>query len=88
MHNRQEKNIFNFHFRYTGPLLDEKCLQKALEGGAKSPEYTQLVEWICKELKSLCNLDETVNAVSTEDEASNFLIEISSFLKELGKDEK
>ncbi|XP_067011250.1 protein FAM98B [Anabrus simplex] len=69
---------------YTGPLLDEGCLEKAVEGGPKSVEFTGLVEWISKELKSLCQLEEHVNAISTAEDSSAFLLELSSFLKELG----
>jgi hypothetical protein len=48
-------------------------------------EYTGLVEWLSKELKTLCKLDEHVNAVSSAEDSSSFLLELSSFLKELGK---
>jgi hypothetical protein len=60
-------------------------LEKALDGGPKSVEYTGLVEWLSKELKILCKLDEHVNAVSSAEDSSSFLLELSSFLKELGK---
>ncbi|XP_021931473.1 protein FAM98A-like isoform X2 [Zootermopsis nevadensis] len=69
---------------YTGPLLEEGSLEKALDGGPKSVEYTGLVEWLSKELKTLCKLDEHVNAVSSAEDSSSFLLELSSFLKELG----
>jgi hypothetical protein len=60
-------------------------LEKALDDGPKSVEYTGLVEWLSKELKILCKLDEHVNAVSSAEDSSSFLLELSSFLKELGK---
>lgn len=60
-------------------------LEKALDGGPKSVEYTGLVEWLSKELKILCKLDEHVNAVTSAEDSSSFLLELSSFLKELGK---
>lgn len=60
-------------------------LEKALDGGPKSVEYTGLVEWLSKELKTLCKLDEHVNAISSAEDSSSFLLELSSFLKELGK---
>lgn len=60
-------------------------MEKALDGGPKSVEYTGLVEWLSKELKTLCKLDEHVNAVSSAEDSSSFLLELSSFLKELGK---
>ncbi|KAK6636213.1 hypothetical protein RUM43_009871 [Polyplax serrata] len=69
---------------YNGELQDDKALEKAIETGPKSVQYTGLIEWICRELKVLCKLEETVNAVTSEDDATNFLMELSSFLKELG----
>ncbi|GLG94523.1 Uncharacterized protein GBIM_01726 [Gryllus bimaculatus] len=70
---------------YTGPIVDEEgCLEKALEGGPKSIEFSQLIEWISKELKTLCSLEEHVNAITSADDSSSFLLELSSFLKELG----
>jgi hypothetical protein len=77
--------IYLFFFRYTGPLLEEGLLEKALDGGPKSVEYTGLVEWLSKELKILCKLDEHVNALSSAEDSSSFLIELRSFLKQLGK---
>lgn len=56
-----------------------------MDGGPKSVEYTGLVEWLSKELKALCKLDEHVNAVSSAEDSSSFLLELSCFLKELGK---
>lgn len=56
-----------------------------MDGGPKSVEYTGLVEWLSKELKILCKLDEHVNAVTSAEDSSSFLLELSSFLKELGK---
>ena len=56
-----------------------------MDGGPKSVEYTGLVEWLSKELQTLCKLDEHVNAVSSAEDSSSFLLELSSFLKELGK---
>ncbi|GBP62686.1 Protein FAM98A [Eumeta japonica] len=69
---------------YEGPMSDEAVFSKALEGGAKSLEYTKLVHILAEELKNLCNLEETVNMMNNPDESSAFLLELSSFLKELG----
>nr|CAD7428349.1 unnamed protein product [Timema monikensis] len=69
---------------YAGPMLEEGGLEKALEGGPKSVEYTALVEWLSKELKSLCKMEEHVNAIMSPEDSSSFLLEVSSFLKELG----
>ncbi|XP_045507958.1 protein FAM98B [Colias croceus] len=69
---------------YEGPLSDEVAFAKALDGGAKSLEYTKLVHILAEEIKKLCNLEETVNIMNDPDESSSFLLELSSFLKELG----
>ncbi|KAJ2943101.1 hypothetical protein O0L34_g18791 [Tuta absoluta] len=69
---------------YEGPLTDEAAFSKALDGGHKSLEYTKLVHILAEELKTLCNLEETVNVMNDPDESSSFLLELSSFLKELG----
>ncbi|KAG6465490.1 hypothetical protein O3G_MSEX015184 [Manduca sexta] len=69
---------------YEGPLSDEVAFSKALEGGPKSLEYTKLVHILADELKKLCNLEESVSMMNDPDESSSFLLELSSFLKELG----
>lgn len=71
--------------RYKGEILEDGYLDKALEGGPKSEPYTRLVEWLSKELKVLCKLDEQINAITTPEDSSAFLLELSSFLKELGE---
>lgn len=43
------------------------------------------MEWLSKELQYFCKLDEHVNAISSPDDIPSFLLEVSSFLKELGK---
>ncbi|KAJ8706073.1 hypothetical protein PYW07_010850 [Mythimna separata] len=68
---------------YEGPLTDEVAFSKALDGGAKSLEFTKLIHILAEELKSLCNLEETVNMMNDAEESSSFLLELSSFLKEL-----
>ncbi|KAJ0170517.1 hypothetical protein K1T71_013888 [Dendrolimus kikuchii] len=69
---------------YEGPLLDEIAFLKALDGGPKSLEFTKLVHILAEELKTLCKLEETVSMMNNPDESSSFLLELSSFLKELG----
>lgn len=55
-----------------------------LSDGPKSVKYTQLVEWLSKELGSLCALDDHVNAIASPDDSSAFMLELSGFLKEIG----
>ncbi|XP_053620773.1 protein FAM98A [Plodia interpunctella] len=69
---------------YEGLLLDEVALLKALDGGVKSLEFTKLVHILAAELKQLCRLEETINVISDPEESVAFLLELSSFLKELG----
>lgn len=65
--------------------FDEITLEKAIQGGAKSVDYTKVVEWLTKELQYLLSLDEHVMATSSPDDSSAFQMELSSFLKEIGK---
>ncbi|KAF9406228.1 hypothetical protein HW555_013323 [Spodoptera exigua] len=69
--------------RYEGPLTEEAAFAKALDGGPKSLDFTKLVHILAEEIKKLCNLEETVNMMNDPDESSSFLLELSSFLKEL-----
>nr|XP_032524312.1 protein FAM98A-like [Danaus plexippus plexippus] len=69
---------------YEGPLSNEEAFAKALEVGPKSLEYTKLVHILAEELKMLCSLEENVSIMNDSDESSSFLLELSSFLKELG----
>jgi len=71
------------HLGYSGSLLEIDALQKSIEEGPKSILYTQLVEWLSKELRVLYKLEDNVNAISNADDSSSFLLEVSSFLKEL-----
>ncbi|RZF34699.1 hypothetical protein LSTR_LSTR002781 [Laodelphax striatellus] len=63
---------------------DEGVWEKAVTEGSKSVTYTKLVEWLSKELQVLCNLDEHVNQITCPEDSSSFLLEVSSFLKEVG----
>lgn len=63
--------------------LDPNVFNKALLEGPKSVEFTKLVEWLTKELQVLLKLEGYVNAISNADESSSFLLELSSFLKEM-----
>ncbi|XP_060558330.1 protein FAM98A-like [Ruditapes philippinarum] len=69
---------------YTGEILQEEVLQRALEDGPCSLDYTNLVSWLTHQLKDFCSLQESVNAITGPDDASNFLMELSGFLREYG----
>lgn len=69
---------------YDGPILDEDYYAEALKGGPKSLSYTNLVHVLAQEIKKLNKLEETVNLMKHVEESSTFLLELSSFLKELG----
>lgn len=64
--------------------LSENQLSNALDEGTKSVEYTKLVSFLANELREICNLDEHINAISTSEDSSTFIMETSSFLHELG----
>jgi hypothetical protein len=66
-------------------MLEEGRLQKAISGGAKSVDFTELVAWLSQDLKKFFKLDEHVHPTTTPDDSSSFLLELSSFLKELSK---
>ncbi|XP_076306062.1 protein FAM98A isoform X1 [Tachypleus tridentatus] len=69
---------------YSGPLLESDNLQKAIEGGPKSIEFTQVVAWLSNELNILSRLEEHVNAITDPEDASSFMLELSALLKEIG----
>lgn len=70
--------------RSLGKSISVKEFRKSINGGPKSIKYTQLVEWITKEIQILSGLEEHVNSISSEADSSSFLLEVSSFLKESG----
>lgn len=69
---------------YTVPMLDADKLSQALKLGAKSPDFTSLIGWFAEQLATFINIDETVHATTSADDASSFLLELSFFLKEIG----
>nr|XP_046269393.1 protein FAM98B [Scatophagus argus] len=66
---------------YDGPLLEEKALLTAAEGGLSSPEYVDLCRWLASRLKSLCDLEESIT--SGPDDIDSLQVEMSGLLKEL-----
>ncbi|XP_025423317.1 protein FAM98A [Sipha flava] len=70
--------------RNLGTTISSKEFKKSIDGEAKSIKYTQLVEWITKEIQILSKQEEYVNSITSESDYSSFLLEVSSFLKECG----
>ncbi|KAM9354254.1 protein FAM98B [Pholidichthys leucotaenia] len=66
---------------YDGPLLEEKELLRATEGGLSSPEYVDLCRWLSSRLKPLCDLEESIT--SGPDDMESLQVEMSGLLKEL-----
>ncbi|XP_031703563.1 protein FAM98B [Anarrhichthys ocellatus] len=66
---------------YDGPLLEEKVLLGAAEGGLSSPEYVDLCRWLASKLKPLCDLEESIT--SGPDDMDSLQVEMSGLLKEL-----
>lgn len=54
--------FYIFLSRYKGPLLEEQALIKAAEGGLSSPEFSELCVWLGSQIKSLCNLEESITS--------------------------
>ncbi|XP_024152496.1 protein FAM98A [Oryzias melastigma] len=68
---------------YQGPLLDNEALERAVCGGAASPEFTKVCAWIVSELRLYCRLEENVHATNCPTEADSFQLEMSGLLSEL-----
>ncbi|XP_051158343.1 protein FAM98A [Leptopilina boulardi] len=71
-------------FGYTGPLLNYGKFSEAVDIGPKSVQFTELVAWLAEKIVLLSKLDESVHPTTSPDDASSFLLELSSFLKEIG----
>ncbi|XP_013178388.1 PREDICTED: protein FAM98A [Papilio xuthus] len=69
---------------YDGPLSDPDAFSKAIDDGLKSLDFIKLVCELAGELKTLCKVEESVNTINSLEETSSFMLELSSFLKELG----
>ncbi|XP_011304753.1 protein FAM98A isoform X2 [Fopius arisanus] len=69
---------------YEGPLLDSSRFDEALKKGAKSTDFTSLVAWLSEQLSIFGNFEERVHPTSSPEDSSSFLLELSTFLKELG----
>uniref|UniRef100_A0A803JAD8 Family with sequence similarity 98 member B n=1 Tax=Xenopus tropicalis TaxID=8364 RepID=A0A803JAD8_XENTR len=67
--------------RYQGPLLEEAILNKTLEAGLTSPDFFQVLSWLCSQIKSLDGLEESIS--SSGDDVESVQLEVSGFLKEL-----
>lgn len=69
---------------YNGPLSQKPNFPIAIEGGAKSTEYTEFVHFLTNEIRTLQGIDEEVNPITSPEDAVAFIMEVTSFLKELG----
>nr|XP_020469713.1 protein FAM98B [Monopterus albus] len=67
---------------YDGPLLEEKALITAAEGGLSSQDYVELCRWLASRLKSLCDLEENITS-GPGDPLDSLQMEMSGLLKEL-----
>ena len=74
---------FNVYYRYD--KLSEDAFFNAVKDGPKSTTFTALVSWMSKELQILYSLDDHINETTSPDDSSSFLMELSSFLKEIGE---
>ncbi|KAH3848344.1 hypothetical protein DPMN_090704 [Dreissena polymorpha] len=69
---------------YEGDVLQEDVFRQMVELGPQSREYTSLVSWLVQQLCEFCSMEEAVNPITGPDDASNFMMEISGFLREYG----
>jgi len=70
--------------RYPGAFVDETAFKSALASGIKDAGVREVVVFLTQQIGTFLNLDETVNPTN-DDDLSSFTMEVSSFLKELGK---
>ncbi|XP_035745677.1 protein FAM98B [Egretta garzetta] len=68
---------------YTGPLLEEEALDKAAENGLSSREFSELCVWLGSQIKSLCNMEESITSTDGDKDIESFQLEISGFLREM-----
>lgn len=52
--------------------------------GVKSVEFMNLVAWIANRISEFSDIEENIHPATSEDDASSFLLELSSLLKEIG----
>lgn len=73
-----------FIYSYPGAIRARDELDRALSAGLQSTDFTNLVAWLSAELHSIWGLDEQVHPVDDAANTGSFMIELSSFLKEIG----
>lgn len=61
-------------------MLDENSFAGALNEGFHNDELRKLIIWLANEISALAKMEEKL---TTDSDLSNFLIELSGFLKEL-----
>ncbi|KAB7501402.1 Protein FAM98A [Armadillidium nasatum] len=72
---------------YAGDIKDEESLKNSVtgpNGGARNLSYAHLVAWLTEELRELCQLEEQVTPLSSSEDHSSFIMEVCSFIKEMG----
>lgn len=57
----------------------------AVEGGPKNVEFTQLVNFLTNEIRTLLEIDEEVNPITAPEDSAAFIMEVTSFLRELSR---
>ncbi|XP_031638120.1 protein FAM98A isoform X2 [Contarinia nasturtii] len=65
---------------YHGECIQMSFIENMLENGISSPNFRSLVSWLSGELSILQNVDERIDP---ESEKTEFILELSSMLKEL-----
>lgn len=66
-------------------MLQKPNFPLAIEGGPKNIEYTQLVNFLTNEIRTLLGIDEEVNPITAPEDSAAFIMEVTSFLRELSR---
>lgn len=78
-------------FSYNAPAADTNQLDEILHNGLRSADFRRIVHWLTEELRVFGKLEEQISAIEDANTADvavdecneNFVLELSSFLKEL-----
>ncbi|XP_017770236.1 PREDICTED: protein FAM98A [Nicrophorus vespilloides] len=69
---------------YKGPYTDQAKLEELIVLGLGSLNFFELIVYLTNEIRVLYKLDENVSPVTSLGDTTEFIMELSSFLRELG----
>ncbi|XP_067831192.1 protein FAM98A-like isoform X2 [Heptranchias perlo] len=68
---------------YTGQLVEEAALSRALEEGPGCIDFTALCSWLVSELKAVSQVEECVTTATGPEDKETFQLEVSGLVNEL-----